>query len=47
MTLDIPLLLESIDLVYYSPDGDEGDRETIELPDTWTGGRLFVTRRMP
>ena len=47
MTLDIPLLLEYIDLVYYSPDGYEVDRETIELPDTWTGGRLFVTRRMP
>ena len=47
MTLDIPLLLENIDLVYYSPDGYEVDRETIELPESWTGGRSFVIRRMP
>jgi len=47
VTLRFPDELDSVDLVYYSPDGFEVDREIIELPDTWIGGRLFVTRRMP
>jgi hypothetical protein len=47
LTLQVPDALDSIDLVYYSQDGFEVDRETIELPESWTGGRLFVVRRMP
>ena len=47
LTLQVPDALDTIDLVYYSPDGFEVDRETIELPESWTGGRLFVVRRMP
>jgi len=47
MTFDVPLWIDSVDLVYYSPDGFEVDRENIQLPEFWTGGPLFVTRRMP
>jgi hypothetical protein len=36
-----------VDLVYFSPEGIEIDRETIELPEGWTDGPLFVARRMP
>jgi hypothetical protein len=47
LTVDLPGDEDFVDLVYYSPDGYEVDRETIELPEGWVGGRLFVTRRMP
>jgi hypothetical protein len=47
ITVDVPIWMDSIDLVYYSPDGYEVDRENLQLPDSWTGGPLFVTRRMP
>lgn len=47
LSATIALAVDSVDLVYLSPDGDEVDRETIELPPGWTAGRLFVTRRMP
>lgn len=36
-----------VDLVYFSPDGFEVDRETIEVPREWLSGRIFVVRRMP
>lgn len=35
------------DLVYFSPEGIEIYRETIELPGRWTDGPLFVARRVP
>ena len=38
MTFDVPIWMDSVDLVYYSPDGFEVDRENIELPEFWTGG---------
>lgn len=38
---------EFTELVYHSPDGDEVARETIEWPVSWTGGRIFVVRRIP
>jgi len=47
MTFDVPDWIDTIDLVYYSPDGYEVDRENIQLPEFWTGGPLFVVRRMP
>ncbi len=47
MTFEVPMWIDSIDLVYYSPDGFEVDRENLQLPETWTGGPLYVTRRMP
>ncbi|MCU0304446.1 MAG: hypothetical protein MUC56_10355 [Thermoanaerobaculales bacterium] len=47
LAADIPTELESVDLVFLSPDGLEADRETLELPPEWTGGRLFVVRRVP
>ena len=45
--LDLPPFLDAVDLVYYSPEGYEVDRETIQWPEDWGGGRLFVIRRMP
>jgi hypothetical protein len=47
MTFEVPMWIDSIDLVYYSPDGYEVDRENLQLPESWTGGPLFVLRRMP
>ena len=47
LTFRIPPTLDSVDLVYFSPAGYEVDRETIEWPEDWDGGRLFLTRRMP
>ncbi len=47
MTVDVPIWMDSIDLVYYTPDGFEVDRENIQLPESWVGGPLFITRRMP
>jgi len=47
LTINVPIWMDSIDLVYYSPDGFEIDRENIQLPELWIGGPLFVTRRMP
>ena len=47
LTVDVPIWMDSIDLVYYSPDGFEVDRENIQLPELWIGGPLFLTRRMP
>ena len=47
LNLELPPYLDTVDLVYFSPDGFEVDRETIQWPDDWTGGRLFVIRRMP
>ena len=44
---EIPVDADSTDLVYYSPDGDEVARETVEWPVSWTGGRVFVVRRIP
>jgi len=47
LVVDLPPGDDHADLVYYSPDGFEIDRETIEVPGGWLGGPLFVTRRMP
>ena len=47
MTADVPMWIDTVDLVYYSPDGFEVDRENIQLPEAWIGGPLFITRRMP
>jgi hypothetical protein len=47
LTADIPADLGSVDLVFLAPDGVEADRETLDLPEAWTGGRLFVVRRVP
>ncbi len=47
MSFEVPIWMESVDLVYYSADGYEVDRENIQLPELWTGGTLFVVRRMP
>jgi len=47
ITFEVPIWMDSVDLVYYSPDGLEVDRENIELPEFWTGGPIFMTRRMP
>ena len=47
LNFELPPFLDTIDLVFYSPEGYEVDRETIQWPDDWTGGRLFVIRRMP
>ncbi|MEE4271298.1 MAG: hypothetical protein V2I67_06475 [Thermoanaerobaculales bacterium] len=44
---DIPQGEDGTDLVYYSRDGDEVYGETILWPVGWTGGRIFVVRRMP
>lgn len=43
----VPSEVDRADLVILSPDGDEVDRETLVWPETWTGGRLFVVRRVP
>lgn len=47
LRFEVPPELEALDLVYYSPDGFEVDRETLDLPLGWWGGPLFVVRRMP
>jgi len=44
---DLPPGEDFVDLVYYSPDGYEIDRETIEVPSEWWGGPIYVLRRMP
>lgn len=44
---EIPDESEQVDLVYYSLDGDEVYGETILWPDDWTGGRMYVVRRVP
>jgi hypothetical protein len=44
---DVPDGVDRADLVILAPDGDEVDRETLVWPDAWTGGRLFVVRRVP
>lgn len=44
---EVPIGADVAELVYYSPDGDEVARETIEWPASWTGGRIFVIRRIP
>jgi hypothetical protein len=43
----LPPEMEKTDLLIFSPLGEEIYRETIELPEGWTGGPLFVTRRVP
>ena len=47
LVVDIPPETDVVDLVYYSPEGFEIDRETLELPADWWGGPIYVTRRMP
>jgi len=47
LVVNLPPGVDYADLVYYSPEGLEVDRETIELPSGWLGGPIFVTRRMP
>ena len=45
--VEVPSGVDRADLVILSPDGDEVDRETLVWSDGWTGGRLFVVRRVP
>jgi hypothetical protein len=47
LVVDVPPETDVVDLVYYSPEGFEIDRETLELPADWWGGPIYVTRRMP
>lgn len=47
LAVDLPPEVDFIDLAYYSPDGFEVDRETFEVPAEWSGGPIFVLRRMP
>jgi hypothetical protein len=46
-TVGVPPDTESVDLVFLTPDGTEAVRETIDLDERWTAGRVFVARRMP
>lgn len=43
----LPPEIDSVDLVFFSPEDDEIDRETIEVPAAWLGGPIFVVRRVP
>jgi hypothetical protein len=36
-----------LELVVVSPAGYEADTESIWIPETWIGGRLFIARRVP
>ncbi len=47
LVVDLSPETDVVDLVYYSPEGYEIDRETLELPADWWGGPIFVLRRMP
>jgi len=47
LVVDLPPETEVADLVYYSSDGFEIDREPIEVPSGWWGGPIYVTRRIP
>jgi hypothetical protein len=47
LAVKLPSETDSVDLVYFSPEGDEIDRETIEVPEAWLGGPIFVVRRVP
>jgi len=47
LAVDLPLGDDYVDLVYYSPEGFEVDRETIEVPPEWWGGPIYLLRRMP
>ena len=44
---EIPDGVTETDLVYLSPDGEEVYAETILWPEFWTGGRIYVVRRLP
>lgn len=46
-SVEVPPDAESVDLVFLTPDGTEAVRETIDLAEEWTAGRVFVVRRMP
>jgi tetratricopeptide (TPR) repeat protein len=39
--------VRTAELAYTAPDGHEVDREILDLPESWTEGPLFITRRMP
>jgi hypothetical protein len=47
LVVDLPPGDDYVDLVYYSPEGFEVDRETIDVPSEWWGGPIYVLRRMP
>lgn len=47
LELELEPETERVELVYWSPEGYGIDHEVIEAPPGWTGGRLFLTRRMP
>jgi len=47
LVVDLPDGVDFADLVYYSPEGFEVDRETIEVPPEWWGGPIYLLRRMP
>jgi hypothetical protein len=47
LVVDLPPETDVADLVYYSSDGYEIDREPIEVPSEWWGGPIYVTRRIP
>jgi hypothetical protein len=47
LRVPLPEELGTCDLEYVGPDGSVVDRETIELPASWTEGPLYITRRMP
>jgi hypothetical protein len=43
----IPVSARDGELLFLGPDSGVVDGELIEFPESWTGGPLFVTRRMP
>jgi hypothetical protein len=47
VAVELPSESNAVDLVFFSPEGDEIDRETIEVPEAWLGGPIFVVRRVP
>ena len=47
VAVKLPPETDSVDLVFFSPEDVEIDRETIEVPEAWLGGPIFVLRRVP
>jgi len=47
LRVPVPEAAKTAELVFTGPDGREVDREILVIPDSWTHGDLFVTRRVP
>ena len=47
VAVELPSESDAVDLVFFSPEAVEIDHETIEVPEAWLGGPIFVVRRVP